>query len=155
MTEAHCISPKQRYRWNPPKFADITEESQYTPVFEGIHFKWVIQKVICNFVLYFGMLIFCRNKTYIFVLIIFFFLFLFWESFNLWRPLLMIAFYYQTKTSISFWYRQGLNLKSFIQPSETLSVELTGTHLFYLSLCYFVLVSNVEICIILKLLNKY
>ena len=46
---------------------------------------------------------------------------------NLWRPLLMIALYYQTKTPISFWCRRGLNHRSLIQPSETLLVELTGT----------------------------
>ena len=36
--------------------------------------------------------------------------------------------YYQTKTLISFWCRRGLNPKSLIQLSETLPVELTGTH---------------------------
>ena len=56
------------------------------------------------------------------------YLFFFKESFNLWRPLLMIALYYQTKTPISFWCRRGLSPRSFIQPSETLPVELTGTH---------------------------
>ena len=50
------------------------------------------------------------------------------ESFNLWRPLLMIALYHQTKTLISFWYRRGLNPRSLIQPSEILPVELTRTH---------------------------
>ena len=30
------------------------------------------------------------------------------ESFNLWRPLLMIAHYHQTKTPISFWCRRGI-----------------------------------------------
>ena len=40
----------------------------------------------------------------------------------------MIALYHQTKTPISFWRRWGLNLKSLIQPSETLPVELAGTH---------------------------
>ena len=40
----------------------------------------------------------------------------------------MIAFYHQTKTPIDFWYRQGLNLKSLIQPLETLLVKLTETH---------------------------
>ena len=30
--------------------------------------------------------------------------FFFNESFNLWRPLLMIVLYYQTKTLINFWY---------------------------------------------------
>ena len=40
----------------------------------------------------------------------------------------MIAFYHQTKTPISFWYKRGLNHRSLIQPSETLLVELTGTH---------------------------
>ena len=34
-------------------------------------------------------------------------------------------------------------------------VEIKLMRLFYLSLCYFVLVSNVGICLILKLLNKY
>ena len=27
-----------------------------------------------------------------------------------------------------FWCRRGLNSRSLIQPSETLAVELTGTH---------------------------
>ena len=40
----------------------------------------------------------------------------------------MIAPYHQTKTPINFWYRRGLNPRSFIQPSETLPVELIGTH---------------------------
>ena len=55
-------------------------------------------------------------------------LFFFRESFNLWRPLLMIAIYHQTKTPISFWSRRGLNPESLIQPSETLAVEIVGTH---------------------------
>ena len=42
--------------------------------------------------------------------------------------LLMIALYYQIKISIKFWYKWGLNPRSLIQPSETLSVELTRTH---------------------------
>ena len=50
------------------------------------------------------------------------------ESFNLWRPLLMIALYHQTKTPITFWCRWGLNPRFLIQPSEILPVELTGTH---------------------------
>ena len=54
--------------------------------------------------------------------------FFFLESFNLWRSLLMIALYHQSKTSISFWCRQGLNPRSLIQPSETLTVKLTRTH---------------------------
>ena len=41
----------------------------------------------------------------------------------------MIALYHQTKTLISFWCKQGLNLKFFIQPLETLLVELTETHI--------------------------
>ena len=40
----------------------------------------------------------------------------------------MITIYHHTKISISFWYRQGLNLRSLIQLSETLLVKLTGTH---------------------------
>ena len=54
--------------------------------------------------------------------------FFFLESFNLWRPLLMIDLYHQTKTLISFWYRQRLNPKSLIQPTKILLVKLTGTH---------------------------
>ena len=50
------------------------------------------------------------------------------KSFNVWRPLLMIALYHRTKTSINFWCRQELNPRSLIQPSETLPVELTVTH---------------------------
>ena len=38
----------------------------------------------------------------------------FLESFNLWHSLLMIDFYHQTKTPISFWYRRGMNPKSLI-----------------------------------------
>ena len=40
----------------------------------------------------------------------------------------MITLYHQTKIPISFWCRRGLNPRSLIQPSETLLVELTGTH---------------------------
>ena len=36
--------------------------------------------------------------------------------------------YHQTKTPISFWCWQGLNLRFLIQPLETLSVELIKTH---------------------------
>ena len=61
--------------------------------------------------------------------VFFFFFFVFLrENFNLWHPLLMIALYHQTKTPISFWYRQGLNPRSLIQPSKSLPIELTGTH---------------------------
>ena len=41
----------------------------------------------------------------------------------------MITFYHQIKTSINFWYRQGLNPRSLIQPSEILPIELIGTHM--------------------------
>ena len=53
----------------------------------------------------------------------------FLEGLNIWHPLLIIALYYQTKIPISFWCWRGLNLRSLIQPLETLSVELTGTQL--------------------------
>ena len=70
--------------------------------------------------------------------------FFFLESFNLWRLLLMRAHYHQTMTPISFWYRRGLNLKSLIQPSETLPVELNGTHITELCLssllCHFIII---------------
>ena len=41
----------------------------------------------------------------------------------------MIALYHQTKILISFRCRQGLNPRSLIQLSETLSVELIDTHI--------------------------
>ena len=47
---------------------------------------------------------------------------------QLWRSLLLIVLYHQTKTPIGFLCKQGLNLRSFIQPSETIPVKLTGTH---------------------------
>ena len=40
-----------------------------------------------------------------------------------------IALYHQTKTPISFLCKQRLNPKSLIQPSKTLPIELTRTHL--------------------------
>ena len=43
----------------------------------------------------------------------------------------MITFYHQTKISINFWCRSGLNLKSFIQPSKTLPVDLIGIHIIW------------------------
>ena len=57
-------------------------------------------------------------------------LFLFLERFNLWRQLIIIAHYNNSLSlvQISFWFKRGLNLKSLIQPLETLPVELTGTH---------------------------
>ena len=50
------------------------------------------------------------------------------ENFNLWRLLLIIASYYQTKTLIGFWYKRRLNTRSLIQPSEILPIKLTETH---------------------------
>ena len=38
------------------------------------------------------------------------------------------ALYYQIKTTIGFWCRRRLGPRFLIQPSETLPVELTGTH---------------------------
>ena len=38
------------------------------------------------------------------------------------------AVYHETKTPIDFWCRQRLNPRSFIQPPNTLLVELTRTH---------------------------
>ena len=40
----------------------------------------------------------------------------------------MITLYYQTKISIGFWCKWRLNPRSLIQLSETLPIELTGTH---------------------------
>ena len=57
-----------------------------------------------------------------------FFFFFLRESFNLWRLFLMIALYHQIKILINFWYRQGLNLRPFIQPLETLPIKQTKTH---------------------------
>ena len=36
--------------------------------------------------------------------------------------------YHQIKTPINFLCRRELNIRSLIQPSETLSIELTETH---------------------------
>ena len=60
------------------------------------------------------------------------FFFFFWVSFNLWLSLLMIILFYKIETLIGFWYRRGLNPRSLIQPSETLPIELTGTHCMYI-----------------------
>ena len=84
---------------------------------------------------------------------VFFFFFL-RESFNLWRLLLIVTLYYQTKTPISFWCRWGLNPRSLIQPSEILPVELTGTHdigyVFFLTgflfFCFYLNNADVENC---------
>ena len=85
---------------------------------------------------------------------LFFFFFFFWESFNLWRSLLMIAHYHQTKTLISFWCRRGLNPRSLIPPSETLPIELTRTHMFITFLKYFHNKSYVANCYELLLVGK-
>ena len=55
-------------------------------------------------------------------------IFFFWESFNLWYLLLIIALYYQIKIPINFWCRWELNLIFLIQLLETLLVELSRTH---------------------------
>ena len=60
----------------------------------------------------------------------YFYCLFFLESFNLWHSRLIIALYHQTKTPISFWCMRRLNPKSLTQPSETLPIELTGTHWF-------------------------
>ena len=46
----------------------------------------------------------------------------------------MRALYHQTKTTISFWYKRGLNPRFLIQPSEILPVELTRTHPYFLNI---------------------
>ena len=43
------------------------------------------------------------------------------------------ALYYQIKTPINFWYRQGLKLGYLIQSWEILSVELAGTYNYVLN----------------------
>ena len=48
----------------------------------------------------------------------------------------MIVLYHQIKISIGFWCRRRLNPKSLIQPSETLPVELTGTHKYGATMFY-------------------
>ena len=40
----------------------------------------------------------------------------------------MVALYHQTKTPIGFLYRWRLNIRSLIQLSEILPIELIGTH---------------------------
>ena len=70
--------------------------------------------------------IFWRELWYILIIRSRYYFFL--ESFNLWRPLLMIALYHQTKTLISFWCRRRLNPRSLIQLSKILLVKLTRIH---------------------------
>ena len=41
----------------------------------------------------------------------------------------MIDYNHQTKTLIDFWCMRDLNLRFLIQPSETLLIELTKTHI--------------------------
>ena len=53
-----------------------------------------------------------RRDTQLFKIFFFFFL---GQSFNLWRLLLMIALYHQTKIPISFWCKRGLNFAHFAQ----------------------------------------
>ena len=78
-----------------------------------------------------------KSKMLVYYLFIYLFIFFFfWESFNLWSPLSMIALYHQVKTPISFWCRRRLNPRSLIQPSETLPVELTGTHKMLVYFCF-------------------
>ena len=78
---------------------------------------------------------------------VFFFFFL--KSFNLWRPLLIIALCYQTKAPISFWCKWGLNPRSLIQPSDTLLVELTGTYHFPTYLYYYF-----EFCVVTSVFSE-
>ena len=59
------------------------------------------------------------GSIYIYIYIYFFFFKR--ESFNLWRPLLMIAIFYQTKTLISFWCKRRIKpqisyLQFFLSP---------------------------------------
>ena len=39
-------------------------------------------------------------------------------------------FFLRERERAYIWCRRGLNFRSLIQPSETLLVELTGTHMF-------------------------
>ena len=53
-------------------------------------------------------------------------------------------FYHQTKTPISFWYRRRLNLKSIIQLSDILPIELTYSEInpiFLSFVCVYVFIS--------------
>ena len=68
-----------------------------------------------------------KEETAYYFLRIFFF---FYKEFQLIASAPDDALYYQTKTLIDFWCRWWLNLKSLIQLSETLLVELIKTHYF-------------------------
>ena len=74
----------------------------------------------------------CQRTLRLYQLLLFFFFFF---SFIIEFQLMTFdfdncVFYYQTKTPNKFWYKWRLNPKSFIQPLETLPVELTKTHNF-------------------------
>ena len=59
-------------------------------------------------------------------------------------PVLIIALYHQTKKPVSFWCRRRLNPRSLIQSSDTLPVDLVGTHN---------IVKNIQA--FLKIIDKY
>ena len=56
------------------------------------------------------------------------FFFFFERKFQLMASILDDGLYHQTKITIGFWCRWRLNPRFLIQLSETLPVELTGTH---------------------------
>ena len=100
------------------------------PFFDFFFFYWIINPSLTRWSFMAASSIQVCYKVYYliyFIPTIFFFI----ENFNLCRPLLMITHYHQTKTLISFWCRRRLNSKSFIQPSETLPVELIGIHILF------------------------
>ena len=95
----------------------------------------------------------CEQYKFSFFLYWYLQVFFFLESFNLWRLLLIIALYHQTKTPISFYCRRGLNSRSLIQPLETLPVKLTGTHHWYLQVSFYFLLIYLFILLLNKLVS--
>ena len=86
-----------------------TNSVQYNPI-------WCNNTILLNTIHFFRVLFFT------------FFFFFFFERVLYFASALEDALYYQTKSSIDFLCRRGLNLRSLIQPSETLLVKLIGTH---------------------------
>ena len=90
------------------------------------HIYYLLDKSYCQNIVNF----FSQKQKYIqFRLSIeLFFFFFFNREFQPMTSAFDDVFYHQTNIPIGFWCKRGLNLKSLIQPLETLPVELTGIH---------------------------
>ena len=98
-------------------FGSIKKKSQSKTIFSQYKKVWFIFKDCFP-------IIFFEKQLYT----TWFFFFFGLESFNIWCLLLIMVSHHQAKKPISFLCRQRLNPISLIQQSETLPIELNGTH---------------------------